>query len=80
MPEAAPPDWVKLAVGPQVESSLETSKSAEGAVAVMLAVRLLPLTATEVEAEAVPVAVERAAGLPVTAMLGLALTMMSPGS
>ena len=54
VPLAVPPLCVKVAVLPQVELSLETSKLLLGRVAVMLAVRPVPETLTLEELEAVP--------------------------
>ena len=70
MPDALPPVWVKVAVEPQLESSEETWKSEDGAVAVMLAVRFTPVTETEVEVEGAPTTVESAEADPVTVIVG----------
>ena len=71
MPLALPLDCAKVAVAPQVELSDETSKSVDGRVAVMPAVRAAPLTAMFEEAEAVPANVESAGKEAAAEMVGV---------
>jgi hypothetical protein len=75
LPLAKPLDCVKVAVEPQVVPSEETSNPV-GAVAVMLAVRLPPVTVTVVPeaAEADPNVLLTAANVPLGVMVGTAGT------
>lgn len=64
-----PPDWAMVALGPKFVLSEETSKPV-GAVAVIEAVRFVPLTVMDCEAEALPAVVEKAVKVPVVVMRG----------
>jgi hypothetical protein len=68
--EALPPDWGMVAVEAKEELFVETSKLA-GAVAVMLAVKLVPLTVTDWAAEAVPLVVVKGERVPLVERTGV---------